>query len=103
MNNWQAKKTKVILMGYFAACTNIGNILGDFYAAILIEGLKLHVMSPILVSAVLLLAVSIVNIFVIEDETAKEWIARFRNSRTGSLIYKEDYAHYVSRTASLID
>jgi OPA family glycerol-3-phosphate transporter-like MFS transporter 3/OPA family glycerol-3-phosphate transporter-like MFS transporter 1/2 len=37
MNNWQSKPNKVIIMGYFAACTNFGNILGDLFAALLIE------------------------------------------------------------------
>jgi len=37
MNNWQSKPNKMIVMGYFAACTNVGNILGDLFAALLIE------------------------------------------------------------------
>ena len=89
-------------MGSFTACTNIGNILGDIYAAVLIEWLDLPIMTPIYLSSILLMTISILNIFFLENETAKEYISNFKNDRTGSLIYKEDFNALLSRTASMV-
>jgi len=74
MNNWQSKPNKVIIMGYFAACTNFGNIFGDLFAYLLIELLGMSIMAPIYVSAVGVLIMSIINIFMIEASSAKEYI-----------------------------
>mgnify|MGYP001808039203 CR=1 FL=1 len=75
MNNWQSKPNKVIVMGYFAACANVGNILGDLSAALLIEELGMSVMAPIYVSAIGVLIISLINYFMIEAGSAKEYIA----------------------------
>lgn len=62
-------------MGYFTACTNIGNIIGDLLAYILIEHLKLSIMSPIYVAAFGVTLMSIINVFAIPTDSAKEYIA----------------------------
>ncbi|CAK94298.1 unnamed protein product (macronuclear) [Paramecium tetraurelia] len=100
MNNWQSKPNKVIVMGYFTACTNIGNILGDFFAYILIEKLDLIVMSPIYVAAAGVILMSIINVFAIPTDSAKEYIASFRNPNTKSLVYKQAHEEYLSRAGS---
>ncbi|CAD8180439.1 unnamed protein product [Paramecium octaurelia] len=100
MNNWQSKPNKVIVMGYFTACTNIGNILGDFFAYILIEKLELIVMSPIYVAASGVIVMSIINVFAIPTDSAKEYIASFRNPNTKSLVYKQAHDEYLSRSGS---
>lgn len=61
-------------MGYFTACTNIGNIFGDFFAYILIEKLDWFIMSPIYVAAFGVLLMSILNVFAIPTDSAKEYI-----------------------------
>lgn len=40
MNRWFTEYKKVILMGCFAACANVGDILGDMYCALLIGDLE---------------------------------------------------------------
>ncbi|CAK68755.1 unnamed protein product (macronuclear) [Paramecium tetraurelia] len=102
MNNWQSKPNKVIVMGYFAACTNVGNILGDLFAALLIEQLGMSVMAPIYVSAIGVLIMSVINIYMIEASSAKEYIAQFKNPLTKSLVYKQAHDEYMSRAASVV-
>jgi OPA family glycerol-3-phosphate transporter-like MFS transporter 3/OPA family glycerol-3-phosphate transporter-like MFS transporter 1/2 len=75
-------------MGYFTACPNIGNIIGDLLAAVMIEKLGMSVMAPVYISAISVLAMSIINIFAIEASSAKEYIAEFKNPLTKSLVYK---------------
>ncbi|CAD8098707.1 unnamed protein product [Paramecium primaurelia] len=100
MNNWQSKPKKVIVMGYFTACTNIGNIFGDLFAQILIEQFNFRVISPIYVAAIGVILMSIINIFTIPTDSAKEYIASFRNPHTKSLVYKQAHAEYLSRAGS---
>lgn len=75
-------------MGYYTACTSIGNIFGDLLAALLIESLNMSVVAPIYVSSIGVLIISILNIFLIEGSSAKEYISNFRNPSTKSLLYK---------------
>ncbi|CAD8105560.1 unnamed protein product [Paramecium sonneborni] len=100
MNNWQSKPNKVIIMGYFTACTNIGNILGDLFAGIFIEQFQFSVISPIYVAAAGVTLMSFINIFAIPTDSAKEYISKFRNPNTKSLVYKDAHAEYMSRSGS---
>ncbi|KAM3137181.1 hypothetical protein pb186bvf_010727 [Paramecium bursaria] len=101
LNNWFSKQHKLILMGYFTSCTNIGNLIGDLFAFILIEQLELEVMSPMYLSAFFLLLISCVNVYLLTNSTKGEYIQQFKNSRTGSLIY-QDQISVVSRSNSQI-
>jgi len=87
-------------MGYFTACTNIGNILGDLFATILVEQFKFSIISPIYVAAIGVILMSILNVFTIPTDSAKEYIASFRNPHTKSLVYKQAHAEYLSRAGS---
>jgi hypothetical protein len=48
----------------------------------------MSVMAPVYISAISVLAMSIINIFAIEASSAKEYIAEFKNPLTKSLVYK---------------
>lgn len=61
-------------MGYFTSCTNIGNLIGDLFAFILIEQLELEVMSPMYLSAFFLLLISCVNVYLLTNSTKGEYI-----------------------------
>lgn len=54
---------KVILMGIYAACPNVGNIVGDFYAGSLVGHDDLPLETPMYLASVSLFTISLINIF----------------------------------------
>lgn len=76
---------KVILLGIFAACTNVGDIIGDVYAGSLIgrDGLPLY--APIYLAAVSLFIVSVLNLVFLENspnpELKKQMIAEYEKNQ----------------------
>lgn len=62
LNNWFLTDKKVILLGYFAACPNVGNIIGDFYSGQLIGKDDLPLYIPIYLAGLSLLIISIINV-----------------------------------------
>lgn len=61
LNNWFVTDKKVILMGYFAACPNVGNILGDVYSGILIGKYNLPLYTPIYLAGLSLFIMNVIN------------------------------------------
>lgn len=54
MNAWMPKDKKVIILGVFASCINVGNIAGFANSGITIEVCDLSILTPIYISGGLL-------------------------------------------------
>ena len=54
---------KVILLGIFAACTNVGNIFGDIYSGSMIGKADLPLYAPVYLAALSLFLLSVLNVF----------------------------------------
>lgn len=67
LNNWFVTDKKVILMGYFAACPNIGNILGDVYSGILIGKDDLPLYAPIYLAGLSLFIMNVIDTLLLEN------------------------------------
>ena len=65
LNNWFITDKKVILLGYFAACPNVGNIVGDFYSGSLVGKDDLPLYVPIYASAVSLLIINVIKLLIL--------------------------------------
>ncbi|CAD8076255.1 unnamed protein product [Paramecium primaurelia] len=67
LNNWFVTDKKVILMGYFAACPNVGNILGDVYSGVLIGKDDLSLYAPIYLAGFSLFIMNVLDTFLLEN------------------------------------
>lgn len=63
---------KVILLGIFAACTNVGDIIGDVYSGSLIGRDDLPLYAPIYLAALSLFIVSVLNLFFLKNSPNPE-------------------------------
>lgn len=68
MNNWFPKEGKVILMGFFAASINAGNILGFTVSGLTYEVMGLSLVVPVYICGTLLLSFSIISAFYLKPE-----------------------------------
>lgn len=60
INAWTPKSNKVIVLGFFASCVNMGNILGFAYSGLTIEVGNLSMLTPVYMSGSTLLATTII-------------------------------------------
>ncbi|CAK91208.1 unnamed protein product (macronuclear) [Paramecium tetraurelia] len=85
LNNWFVTDKKVILMGYFAACPNIGNILGDVYSGILIGKDNLPLYAPIYLAGSSLFIMNLIDTFLLEnappEETKRRMIEEYEKAK----------------------
>lgn len=54
-------------MGYFAACPNVGNILGDVYSGVLIGKDDLSLYAPIYLAGFSLFIMNVLDTFLLEN------------------------------------
>ncbi|CAD8110428.1 unnamed protein product [Paramecium sonneborni] len=85
LNNWFVTDKKVILMGYFAACPNVGNILGDIYAGSLISQDNLPLYVPIYVAGFQLFIMNVISDWLLEnsppDDIKKKMIEEYEKTK----------------------
>jgi len=67
MNNWFPNEGKVILMGFFAASINAGNILGFTISGLTYEVIGLSLVVPIYICGILILLMSIICAFYLKS------------------------------------
>lgn len=63
LNNWFVTDKKIILLGFFAAAPNVGDIFGDIYSGSLIGRDHLPLYTPVYLAAVSLFIINLINTF----------------------------------------
>lgn len=66
MNNWFPKEGKVILMGFFAASINAGNILGFTISGLTYEVMGLSLVVPVYICGSTILLMSVICAFLLK-------------------------------------
>ncbi|CAD8088638.1 unnamed protein product [Paramecium primaurelia] len=67
LNNWFVTDKKIVLLGFFAAGPNVGDIFGDIYSGSLIGRDHLPLYAPVYLAAVSLFIISFLNAFFLQN------------------------------------